>query len=1084
MKTKYLILPVLLGLASSALAWPFVKQTGGYAAVTDAFRQHLAIQTDKDRPLEMFGGGFLLQQTTVDPGLDLVHTNVSLPMPDKDPYPSNNAAVGFETGRGDAGDFDGDGDTDLVYSALVTYNNTAESQNVRILSCRNNGDGTWTRVWQLKEVSAPTVGAPEVKLADLDRDGDLDLIEAYNGIRIRWNPGDGNFNEAPVVLRNTAFPYAPEIEVADFDGNGWVDIALVGGLVLSGGPYNTTGRVELLSNTGGVFTTSSVFTNPSQVDFDQAAAADLNGDGRVDLITTRFTTSGGTELQWFHNTGSGFLAPVLLLALSNAQASYSMAFVPGDVNGDGITDLAFCFKSGEVQWLRGLGNGGFSAAAVLIASNGTPNRYLNLCLADRDGDGDPDISMSGTFYENTTPHMGGEVRVEEFPGATLTGAVDLTVGDVNNDGKDDLVVTDPGAFPSPRLRWYAGNGNGLNAPLSISSGSLPPLSVTTGDFNGDGRTDLAWTTTGILTQALSTSATGSTFTTTNIASMSGITRIMAEDMDRDGDTDILSVSPTAGMVRIHSNNGTGSAWLPQNVETSLISPDTLAAGQLISGGRPEIALLRADAVDIYHHSPVTGWDGGGVNYQFGATGSRAVLVADIDGTKAGPETFFALNDNTIRYWSENPASLGTLFTSPQPVKQLAAADWDADGFLDLLVATTAGVNLYRNPNHTSGGDPLNPTAIPLLTGVSILDLVTLDLNGDGFTDAVAVDTTGQLQLLYNGSSAVKITTVTYFSQSGPAGSPVTVARANAVYQGNSTHSKTQGAAAAPEAVKLRFFRSTPVGGVDAPGTSLTAVEVAALMDSIFLVNQNGYPLQTEPAATGFGDFTLNLTAGSRQSLSMAKGQSGTSYEIRLNLKATAASAPVTRFYVEHDAASPWVALDAAGAVSPTPLRLTRPAANQRTLVVVFTPSAFQNWRFSNFGTYYSAGNAANDADPDRDNLPNIMEYVMGRDPNSGGGLGSNVPLEITFVNRGTPVQLDLRVLTTYDSRIKLTLQSSTTMGSWSTLSTRTGTGAWSTAPSSSVLLGGGGRTLFKFNASGTPQSTFSQSFRIKAEETP
>jgi hypothetical protein len=80
--------------------------------------------------------------------------------------------------------------------------------------------------------------------------------------------------------------------------------------------------------------------------------------------------------------------------------------------------------------------------------------------------------------------------------------------------------------------------------------------------------------------------------------------------------------------------------------------------------------------------------------------------------------------------------------------------------------------------------------------------------------------------------------------------------------------------------------------------------------------------------------------------------------------------------------------------------------------------------------------------------------------------------------------VNLRTLTTYDSKVKLTIQNSTNLQTWSTLSSRTGTGAWTNAPASTSLLSGGSRTWFRFNATVVPQFTFKQYFRLKAEELP
>jgi hypothetical protein len=164
-----------------------------------------------------------------------------------------------------------------------------------------------------------------------------------------------------------------------------------------------------------------------------------------------------------------------------------------------------------------------------------------------------------------------------------------------------------------------------------------------------------------------------------------------------------------------------------------------------------------------------------------------------------------------------------------------------------------------------------------------------------------------------------------------------------------------------------------------------------------------------------------------------------------------------------------------------------PLSNIQPVLVTVTPvlTPLQQWRQNNFGTWQSTGSAANDADPNGDGLPNIMEYVMGRDPNSGanGFIGSN-PLEVTFVNRDTPVFVDLRLISNYDSKVRLTIQNSTNMQSWSTLTMRTGTGAWTISPASTTLLNGGGRTWFRFGATVIPANAWKQFFRVKAEELP
>jgi hypothetical protein len=74
---------------------------------------------------------------------------------------------------------------------------------------------------------------------------------------------------------------------------------------------------------------------------------------------------------------------------------------------------------------------------------------------------------------------------------------------------------------------------------------------------------------------------------------------------------------------------------------------------------------------------------------------------------------------------------------------------------------------------------------------------------------------------------------------------------------------------------------------------------------------------------------------------------------------------------------------------------------------------------------------------------------------------------VTFLNRVTPVQVDLRLLTICGSKVRLTIQNSTDMQNWSTLSIRTGTGGWSINPVTTTALNGG-RMRFIFNAPVVP----------------
>jgi sugar lactone lactonase YvrE len=158
---------------------------------------------------------------------------------------------------------------------------------------------------------------------------------------------------------------------------------------------------------------------------------------------------------------------------------------------------------------------------------------------------------------------------------------------------------------------------------------------------------------------------------------------------------------------------------------------------------------------------------------------------------------------------------------------------------------------------------------------------------------------------------------------------------------------------------------------------------------------------------------------------------------------------------------------------------------QDNLLQRYTPQGLlELWRLSQFGIATGTGNAANDADPDGDGVANIMEYLTSQNPKAAGGIGSSEVVGLTRDLGLNAMVVDLRLLTTYDSRVKLTLQSSfDPAAGWTALSTRTGTAAWTgTIPMSSQLSGG--RTRFNFNTGVNPDINRKAFFRLKAEELP
>ena len=344
-----------------------------------------------------------------------------------------------------------------------------------------------------------TTGATmDVESADLDGDGDLDLVLAGEALEnlIFFNDGTGQFSLDPARMLpeyNTSDAYPGEdsedIAIADFDGDGDLDLIFVS---------EDTPNHELLLNDGsGKFTFSSF-------SFLQSVAnailfMDINSDCSPDVIIG----NKGSNTVWINDGSAQFTNETVERWPNNSDSTQDLkAF---DVDNDGDLDIVEGADSGGSNiYLND--NGVFTEANDRLPLWPFPVETRKVCLLDANGDGFMDIYLSNVGWSviaagidrlllNDGNGFFEDATVGNLPGGiTNKTTLEALPIDFDNDGDTDLIVTQ---WSTPGTRAYQvllndGNATFTVAPLT----SLPQANFTQGtgihanDFNGDGMPDL------------------------------------------------------------------------------------------------------------------------------------------------------------------------------------------------------------------------------------------------------------------------------------------------------------------------------------------------------------------------------------------------------------------------------------------------------------------------------------------------------------------------------------------------------------------------------------------------------------------
>jgi hypothetical protein len=334
---------------------------------------------------------------------------------------------------------------------------------------------------------------------DLDHDGLLDLVACdTRENKIVWlrQTSRGVFVETTLATEMSA---PVHVEAADMDGDGDLDL-LVASMSDVFPNNDRIGTVFILENDGHQqFTKHAVLENTSRVT--DVRAADLNGDGKLDLALAQFGYDQG-EVSWLERTGPWEFKRHVLLELSGA-----INVLVADFNGDGKPDVAALISQQweEVYYFQNDGRGNFTTQRIWGSTNEDyGSSGISLCDLNRDGrpdiiysngDGFGPAAMPGPrpwhgvqWFENKGDGLFRFHRIGNLPGAYSPVGVDL-----DGDGAVDVVSVAGYSDWSNKnrsvvsLMWFKNDGGMHFEPHVLAYEPKDQITLAVGDFDGNGQ---------------------------------------------------------------------------------------------------------------------------------------------------------------------------------------------------------------------------------------------------------------------------------------------------------------------------------------------------------------------------------------------------------------------------------------------------------------------------------------------------------------------------------------------------------------------------------------------------------------------
>jgi RHS repeat-associated protein len=366
-----------------------------------------------------------------------------------------------------------------------------------VLKTTIGGKDSPVATYSMRYEAGPTTGRSRIAtITECGRTGQCAAPLALTWSDPVGKAGAPAYTATPNLATNLTADQANDLFFAgDFTGDGRSGLARI----------NTkSGLIDVLTYplSGGNFNRTTWRSQPSTQCASAALVGDFNGDGTTDILCIGVygSTFSGTLYATDPKTGNpvtGTWTP------QNAPSSINKRFIASDVNGDGITDLVLLAVVGQNMTVTSYPGQASGVSGQPVAGPTVPARFASLATAgiqaaDLTGDAAGELiypivignSIQLQVLSNLTSQT-ATVRSWVLPGipTTVAGQLDLTFGDLNGDGIQDLVGIYDGTG-GRTVKRYLATGTGLSDVAATTSFGQQVASVVVEDFNEDGMDDL------------------------------------------------------------------------------------------------------------------------------------------------------------------------------------------------------------------------------------------------------------------------------------------------------------------------------------------------------------------------------------------------------------------------------------------------------------------------------------------------------------------------------------------------------------------------------------------------------------------